>query len=185
MKEHVLMGNVWDGTSLYELEKEVNDDWIANGWFVKSVSVGGRERATTIVFVLQTEEENPYSNQTIKETHNDVEIKVEYPKSFNSERNFLDGFEITQCHVSNVKVSQRESKIIVTFNAKKTSDKDGKTANNPIGFNYKVKDLSGVIVSKGVWEEYHIYVDDVVNGSFTLENIPASGCILEFFDLNK
>ena len=185
MEERVLMNYVFNGESVAKFEKEVNDEWLANGWRVKSVSIGGEEGSSMIVFVLQKDEENPSANQNIKETDKDVMIKIEYPKSFKSEYNFLSGYKITQCDVSNVKVSQKKSKVIVNFNAKKTSDQDGKTSNQAIGFNYKVKDLSGVVISKGCWKEDNIYVDDVVNGSFTIENIPVSSCLLEFFDLKN
>lgn len=183
MEEHVLMRYVYDGEDVANFRNEINDEWLANGWKVKSVSVGEGGDLSLIVFVLQKDEENTSANQNIKETDEDVMIKIEYPKSFKSEYNFIRGYKITQCDVSNVKVSQKKSKVIVTFNAKKTSDKDGKTSNQAIGFNYKVKDLSGVVISKGCWEEDNIYVDDVVNGSFTIENIPVSSCMLEFFDL--
>lgn len=181
MKEYVLIGNVWDGDSRVDLEKTVNADWIANGWFVKSVSVGGSEIASTIVFVLQKEEENPNSNQTIKETNEDVMLKIEYPKSFVSEYDFY-GNKNTKCEVTNIKISQKDSRIIMNFNAKKIYDKKGNASCDQIMFNYKVKDFSGVVISKGAWAENNVYVGDVVNGSVTIKAIPASGYVFEFFD---
>ena len=125
--------------------------------------------------------ENSNPKKTMVKVADSMDFKIEYPKSFISV--FKEyGHEKTKCEVTDIKISRKNSQVIVSFIAKKISDKNGETSNTEIRFNYKVKDSSGVVVSKGYWVEYNIYVGDTVRGSMTIEDMPTSGCVLEFFD---
>lgn len=196
MKEHVLMRYVYDGKDVANFRNEINDEWLADGWQVKSVSVGEGGDLSLIVFVLQKDEELlnsnqdikeidedaiPRSNQDVKEIDEDDIPQIEYPKSFISEFDSY-GFRNTKCAVTDIKIVQKSSQIIMNFNAKKIYDKKGESSNEEIRFNYKVKDFSGVVVSKGYWVEHNIFIGDVVKGCVSIKDIPASGYIFEFSD---
>ena len=170
MEERVLMDYVFNGESVAKFEKEVNDEWLANGWRVKSVSIGGEEGSSMIVFVLQRDLDFKNDNSPKEESYEEVSPKFEYPKSFISE---FDLFV------------QKKSQIIMNFKAKKLYDNKGESSNEEIRFNYKVKDFSGVVVSKGSWGEHNIFVGDVVKGCVSIKDMPVSGYIFEFSDFKQ
>lgn len=181
MEERVLMGYVDDGPSVRDFEKKVNDAWLTKGWIVKSVSVGGESDCSMVVLVLQKALDVPSDNQPIQETYDEAMPKIEYPKSFVSEYDWY-GNRKTKCEVTDIKILKKDSQIIMKFKAKKIYDKNGNSSNEQIRFNYKVKDFSGVVVSKGSWVEDNIFVGDVVKGCVSIEDMPFSGYIFEFFD---
>ena len=184
MEERVLMNYVFNGESVAKFEKEVNDEWLANGWRVKSVSIGGEEGSSMIVFVLQRDLDFKNDNSPKEESYEEVSPKFEYPKSFISEFD-LFGIRNTKCEITDIKIVQKKSQIIMNFKAKKLYDNKGESSNEEIRFNYKVKDFSGVVVSKGSWGEHNIFVGDVVKGCVSIKDMPVSGYIFEFSDFKQ
>jgi hypothetical protein len=102
---------------------------------------------------------------------------ITYPIFYTAEHE--DG---TTCEISNIEVLRNESRIQIIFLAKKTSDEDGNNSKTEIGFRYKLKDSSGVIVCNSTWREYGLCVGETIRSSITFSNITSTGYVLEFND---
>ena len=88
----------------------------------------------------------------------------------------------TACEISNIEVLRNGSQMQIVFLAKKTYDEDGDNSKTEIGFRYKLKDSSGVIVCNSTWREYGLCVGETIRRSITFSNITSPGYVLEFND---
>lgn len=88
------------------------------------------------------------------------------------------------CEISNISCRKSGSTVYFDFLVKKTQDRAGQNGTGYIGFIYKVKDPSGIVVANSKWLKDGLCVGDVVKGSFSISGIAGPGYSVEFFDDN-
>ena len=88
----------------------------------------------------------------------------------------------TRLELTNISSVREDNEVTVTFMAKKVYDKGGNTSTEDIGFRYKVKDPTGVIVESEIWIAEGLMVNDVMKGEIYIDDITSNGYSIEFFD---
>jgi len=88
------------------------------------------------------------------------------------------------CEISNISCRKSGNNVTFDFLVKKTYDRAGQNGTSYIGFIYKVKDPTGIVIGNAKWLKDGLCVGDVVKGSFSISGITASGYSVEFFDDN-